>query len=341
MQLMIDILQETPERLRLASKFLEDHAALIEKSEAGRADESLGLNVPAVPAGTSTAPVVPPAPPAPPPPPSNVLPFVPPVPPSVAIPTAPAAPPAPSVPPVASTLSVPVSPVTTTTGALPTTDEYDSAGMPWDVRIHQKTKNKKKDGTYKLLKGVDPGLVSSVVVELQAQGRIRQDMAGKSTAPSVDPLTLFGKTALPPGASAPVSLPPQAYQAGQLPPPPPAPGAYPQSQESTQTQNAQVPAPPAPPQAPVNLPPAPPVPMPPSASMGMPNAGQPPVLPAVSEFRALVDKITKLRTAGKLTSDQVNAAIQQAGAPSLQMLGSLSHLVPTVDALIDATLAMG
>lgn len=341
MQLMIDILQETPERLRLASKFLEDHAALIEKSESGRTDESLGLNVPSVPAGTTAAP---PAPPAPPPPPSNVLPFVPPVPSSVVTPTATVTPPAPSAPPVASTLLVPASPVTMTTGASPT-DEYDSAGIPWDARIHQKTKNKKKDGTYKLLKGVDSGLVSSVVVELQSQGRIRQNMAGQSTVPSVpqpDPLTLFGKTALPPGASAPVSLSPQTYQVGQLPPPPPAPGTYPQSsQENTQAQNAQVPAPPAPPQASVNLPPAPPVPVPPSASMGMPNAGQPPVLPAVSEFRALVDKITKLRTAGKLTSDQVNAAIQQAGAPSLQMLGSLSHLVPTVDALIDATLAMG
>lgn len=326
-QLMIDIAQETPEGLRLAAKFLSDHAALREAME--RSDQPLALNTAPVPAGTSL-------PPVPPPPSSNVIPLVPPAP-GGATPIAPAAPPAPSALPVVSTLSVVVSPATTTPGALKT-DAYDDTGMPHDLRIHQKGMSKKKDGSWKVQKGLDPALVIAVTQELQVAGRMRAPT--NTSAQQPNPATLFGQTPLPAGASAPVALPPGPQNAQIPPPPPPFQNQGAQGgQESNQTQGYQgtqvVPPPP-----PVSLPGGSAVPVPPPPGVGVPNAGQSNVVPIVSEFRALMDKLTKARTAGKLSADQINSAVQQAGAPSLQMLSSMSHLVPTVDALIDALLIM-
>lgn len=321
-QLMIDIAQETPDGLRLAAKFLSDHAALREAME--RNDQSLALNTAPVPAGTSLPPV--------PPPPSNVIPLVPPAP-LAATPIAPVAPPAPSALPVVSTSSAVVSPVTTTPGVLPT-DAYDDTGMPHDLRIHQKGMSKKKDGSWKVQKGLDPALVIAVTQELQAAGRMR---APTNTSAQPNPATLFGQTPLPAGASAPVALPPGPQNA-QIPPPPPQGDIIAQAQHQAYAQavaqtQAQIPPPP-----PVSLPGGSTVPVPPPPGVGLPNAGQSNVVPIVSGFRALMDKLTRARTAGKLTAEQVNSAVQRAGAPSLQMLSSMSHLVPEVDALIDALL---
>jgi hypothetical protein len=41
--------------------------------------------------------------------------------------------------------------------------------MQYDKRIHQKTGNKKKDGTWKLIKGIDPAVVAAVTAELAAR----------------------------------------------------------------------------------------------------------------------------------------------------------------------------
>lgn len=46
--------------------------------------------------------------------------------------------------------------------------ELDSAGMPWDARIHASTKTKVKDGTWKKMRGVDEDLVAEVEAELAA-----------------------------------------------------------------------------------------------------------------------------------------------------------------------------
>ena len=46
--------------------------------------------------------------------------------------------------------------------------ELDSAGYPWDKRIHAGTKTKKNDGTWKLRKGVDKELVTQVQAEFTA-----------------------------------------------------------------------------------------------------------------------------------------------------------------------------
>jgi hypothetical protein len=73
--------------------------------------------------------------------------------------------------------------------------------------------------------------------------------------------------------------------------------------------------------------------------MGLPNVNNPGVVQAVTDFRGLVAKITQLRNANRLTADQVNNAVAQTGAPNLQALAAMGHLVPAVDSLIDAIIA--
>lgn len=318
MQLMIDLLQESPAALRLAAQFLNDHANVLE----GLAP---GVTLPAPPN------MIVPPPPAPPAstvvsPPSNVVypSFVPPPPPPVASVTAPAAPPAP--PTMSAATAALTAPTIASAGPL---GEPDSAGMPWDARIHQKLKSKKKDGTWKLQKSVDAALVAAVTQELHARVQALNT-----------PVTA--------GASAPVPLPPPppvSSAPGQAQPPP-APGQETHEQrqarawEDYQRNQAAQAAPP------VNLPP--PVPVPPAPVLVLPNPAQSGVVPV--DFRGLVAKITELRkpqtdAAGnvvgppRLTAEMVTAIVQQAGAPSLQLLASMAHLVPVVDSLVDATLA--
>lgn len=107
----------------------------------------------------------------------------------------------------AAVLSV-ASVATATTGTI----EYDSAGMPWDARIHQKAKGKKKDNTWKLIKGIDPAIVQAVTAELAARKGASAPVSlpqGSNSVP-VPPVT---NVPAPPGvpappASAPVSVPP-------------------------------------------------------------------------------------------------------------------------------------
>lgn len=63
----------------------------------------------------------------------------------------------------------------------------DSAHMPYDARIHQKSGNKKKDGTWKLIKGIDPAIVQAVTIELAARKG------------AVAPVSLPASIPLPPG----------------------------------------------------------------------------------------------------------------------------------------------
>jgi len=72
----------------------------------------------------------------------------------------------------------------------PTTDtaqaaELDKEGIPWDSRIHGKAQNKnKKDGTWRLIKGVDKELVATVKAELLAATPATTDTpAADTTAP--------------------------------------------------------------------------------------------------------------------------------------------------------------
>lgn len=302
-QLMIDISTETPEGLELAAEFLRSHAAL------KRAIESA---TPSVPTGTQPAPLVPAAPVAPaaasltpstpnaptaPTAPGNVVPFVPPAPTN--------APPA-AIPGTSSADSAnPSNPATASPGAsaAPPVDEYDSAGVPWDARIHQKGKGQKKDKTWKLQKGIADSLVSTVMQELAP--RIRKAPAAPAAPAEPNPAAVFGHTPLPAGASAPVSLPP-------VPPVPTAP---------------QVPPVTGGPQG-VGSPEAPPAP-----------PGAETVAPPADPFRAIVAKITKARGEKRLTAEEVTQCCASAGVPTLQSLNAMPHLIATVEANIDALLA--
>jgi hypothetical protein len=326
---MINLLEETPHALRLAAQLITAYALHKEAQE----------NLEATVGGTTaTAPNF-----APPPiPPSNVVPFVPapPVPPapSATLPSMPSfTPPIPPTlqPPIIPPAPVPmapqpanfaptVPPAPGVTSPTASSTELDKAGMPFDARIHQKSRNKKKDGTWKIQKGIDPAVVTAVTQELHA----RMQNAAINTPPAA-------------GASAPVSLPgtqapAQGYPGAQAPIPP-APG--------TQTQFIPPPPPPgteaqAPTAAQAQVMHQQTLPVPPAPSMGVPNASNAGVVSDVNgPLRVLVAKFTEARVKGRITADDVTAILMQAGAPSLQMLGTMSHLVPIVDAYLDATLA--
>jgi hypothetical protein len=106
-------------------------------------------------------------------------------------------------------------------------DEFDSAGWPYDLRIHNDKRSKKLDGTWKYRKKTPEAIITQVENEITAAGRRRIPAAAQSAQLSI-PMTTAGQ---------PMPAPP--------PPPPPPPVLLPQSQ----TQNGQTQAPPPPPQA--------------------------------------------------------------------------------------------
>ena len=72
---------------------------------------------------------------------------------------------------------------------------YDSAGMPWDERIHVTTKTCKKDGTWKYGRGVQPLIIEEVEAELKsAQTAPVEQPAAPVEQPAGDPLTDIGVT---------------------------------------------------------------------------------------------------------------------------------------------------
>lgn len=118
------------------------------------------------------------------------------------------------------------------------------------------------------------------------------------------------------------------------------------------TQQQQHPAPPArplPPIAPAGVgshvplssqaaPPPPPVtvPPPPPGAPGLPLAPG-----GIVGFRELMQKITANTNSGKLTNEQVDAALHSVGLPPRQLIGLVSapELIPNVTSYIDACLA--
>lgn len=177
--------------------------------------------------------------------------------------------------------------------------------MPFDLRIHQKTKGKKRDGTWKLQKGIDQALVTAVTQELHAR--------------------MINSTPAAPPANVPPPPPPTAPSVGipPIPPPgalPPHPVGVPADVQGNQSVHV-----PQPPDVGVSHP-------------AHPNMVQPASVGPAADYRALVNKLTAARNAGKLSGEQLTSLLLQAGVPSLQLLGSMLHLVPIVDAYLDAHL---
>lgn len=212
MQLMIDFDNETAAGLRFAAKMLLDVASWRDKASPG------ATPIPGVP--TKPAPEVPAAPaaepkaadaPPPPPPPAldaetrSAAPLVPPPPPADSQATGPS-----------TQSSAPPSPEPNVTAM------FDKAGMPWDARIHQKGRSQKKDGTWKLQKGIAPELVQSVTAELAAKRLPLSVQSPLLPSTAQPPATSAASSALPP--------PPPDFGTGSpasnaAPPPPPPPAA--------------------------------------------------------------------------------------------------------------------
>jgi len=71
-----------------------------------------------------------------------------------------------------------------------------------------------------------------------------------------------------------------------------------------------------------------------------PNAAPAPDAAALDPFRALVRKISAAKDKGFITMEQVTKAVSDAGAPSLNLLSNMQHLIPAVEANIDLLIAM-
>lgn len=65
-------------------------------------------------------------------------------------------------------------------------NELDSEGIPWDSRIHSGKKTKNKDGSWKLVKGVDKAIVPQVKAELKARVGSTPVVAPAYQAPVVE-----------------------------------------------------------------------------------------------------------------------------------------------------------
>lgn len=163
----------------------------------------------------------------------------------------PAAPLAPSIPQaVTPSINAPLPPANTapttpthgaaSSGAVASSVDLDSKGLPWDERIHAGSKAKVKDGSWRMKKELNPAHVAAVEAELR--GRMSGNpvaptastpplvaLAGANSptitaslpaAPAIDPAAVFG------GAGAAVA-PPAVTAAPAIAPPATAPASEP------------------------------------------------------------------------------------------------------------------
>jgi hypothetical protein len=179
--------------------------------------------------------------------------------------------------------------------------------MPWDARIHQKAKSKKKDGTWKLQKGIDMNLVQSVTAELAKAKLV-------AAAPNA---AIAAALAATPTVSAPVPPPPAAVTAAV--PLPPSGNTLPLLPQSNGAADNGVPVPPPPAS----------VPVPPVAAVGG--------VPSPSEV--IVKRCVDATVAKKLTPVEVRDLLLRHGCPGLQMLSQMPDLVPAISAELDIILA--
>lgn len=165
---------------------------------AGQAAAPIGVDAPDV--GVAVAP---PAPSAPPVAPAAFNPFAAAAEAAV-VPAAPTVPVAPAAP--ASALPPASAPVAPTAGVPPAGVDLDSAGLPWDGRIHGSTKTKNADGSWRQKRGLnDDALKLRVEAELRAAMSARAPggvaPVAAPTAP-VAPAPAAATPSAPPAASA-------------------------------------------------------------------------------------------------------------------------------------------
>ena len=234
-----------------------------------------------------------------------------PTPPAAVVPAPPVAeaapvPPAPSIDPgaVPPSESLMAAAAQAAAAAVAAGAELDSAGFPWDARIHAGTKSTKKDGTWTYKRGVDDALVKAVEAELRAV------MAAPTAA------TVPSAPETPPAPPLGVTDPAAAFGGG-------APASSPASVPAPPSEGAATQAPPAPPVAPSPA-------DTPSAPTG--EAGASPE--AIGEFARVMRVVVGKQTAGTLSTELTTRIAQQLGLTGVRDLARRPDLIPAFEALL-------
>lgn len=201
------------------------------------------------------------------------------------------------------------------TAPVPASAELDSAGLPWDKRIHASTRAKLQDGTWRKLRGVDEALIATVEAELRAVQAIPVPPA----AGVVDPngvehrdgeVVALHHVPLAPART--VFPAPAAVQEGR--------------NEILKEELAALPPSPVP----VPVPPAP------TATIAEMQAKLDAVAPpAPLTFAELMKHVTPMLVGGRLSQDKLLAVTAEFGLPHLAALGARPDLVEAVRARID------
>lgn len=225
---------------------------------------------------------------------------------AVAPPTVPAAPtvgslPPPSAPSVPAPPNVPAAaaPTAPVPPANPAAVERDTAGLPWDGRIHGSTKTKNTDGTWRQKRSLDPQVKIAVEAELRA--------AAAATVPPAAP------------AAAPVGVAPAA----PLTPPMAVANAQSTAAQAPSLSTASLAAAPSVPQAAPAASTPPVVPSPPATTVAptitAASPGVAPAQPAGESFGTFMARIAP-RMTDPATMQHVNTALGEVGLTALAQL---------------------
>lgn len=190
--------------------------------------------------------------------------------------------------------------------------DVDSAGLPWDKRIHSSSKAKNADGSWRKLRGLNDGaLVARVEAELRAVAANPGNAALQADAAKLAGL------GMDPMSGQPLSVPAN----GSISVTPAGAGAT--AIIITPPSGAPVPTPP---QAAV-------IPPPPGTTVAPPV----PAAPDVATPEGLMEWVTPRMMDGRLTFDTVAAALQANGVESLAALKTNPAAVPGVYAALGGT----
>jgi hypothetical protein len=191
--------------------------------------------------------------------------------------------------------------------------EADSAGIPWDARIHSEAKTKNNDGSWRYKRKLDEATKTAVLAELKAGG-VAQTSNGVPGTPSIPPV--------PPPPPPPVTLQQPAATAVPLPPP----------------SNVGVPDTARPVVVPINPTSAPPAPPATSATVATVPASSAVTVtasPSKIDFRTLIIKLNKALAAGTITQESLALACLELGigeTPAALGAPQFAHLTDALDA---------
>lgn len=214
---------------------------------------------------------------------------------------------------------------------LPAGVELDSAGLPWDGRIHSAGRARTKEGAWRQKRDVPEDVRAAVTAELRAALGAAGPLAsaaGSATPPSSGPATTPASGAPTPSPTGPPA-PPSASLSEAAPSGPPA--SAPVAAAEPQPSAPAAPAPAAAPQPSAQAPTAPPAPAAPAAT-GTQGAA--------AEFARVMRKVTEAQTAGRATHDSHTApSLAAAGLTQMRDLLTRPDLLPTFEETFDALLA--